>query len=210
MAAFPFYEQQEKTAIFRLVEKYRRSVGLSKVQLVKRIGYANVNKGLRNYEEFLDGDFEQPFIVDNLCVALVIDPKIIDRAIAHAKRKITIENLTDSMHEAQNWARTFRIHAIINTELDCPSPIFAEAMFDIAQLKIIYLDSSRYAASYIQQAIRELPNRLGAGGHIPAFGNPVSVTINIAPEMAIKYDLLGKEIARSNWAERLPHATMIY
>jgi len=210
MADFPYFKPQEKSALFHFVEKYRRSMDLSKVQLVKRLGYANINKGLRNYEEFLDGDFDQPFIVENLSMALAIHPKVLGRVIAKAKRNIKVEELKDIMHEAQNWARTFKVHAIINTELNRPSPIFAEAMFEAARLKVIYLNSSRYAATYIQQALRELPNRLGAGGRIPAFGAPTDIIINIAPEMAIKYDLLGKEIARLNWVERLHHAAMIY
>jgi hypothetical protein len=194
---------RKKTAVFNLVEKHRCSMGMRKVELVKRLGYANINIGLRNYEDFLDGEFDQPFILDNLSTVLVIDPKVLDRAIAKAKRSDIIEELIGSMHEAQCWARNFRMHAIINTELYCPSPIFAAAMFDAAQLKVIYLDSKRHAATYIQQALRELPNRLDAQGNIPTFGEPTGITINVGPEMSVKYDMLGKEIERLNWASRI-------
>jgi hypothetical protein len=208
MARYPFDEPDEKTVVFHLVEKHRRTMGMSKGQLVKRIGYANVNKGLRNYEEFIDGNYDQPFIVENICTVLVIDPKKLDRTIAKAKRNHAIEKLVETMDDAQEWANDFEEHGIIETELNRPSPIVAAALFRFERLKFVKLDTSRFARSYVQQVLTEIPNRIDASGKIPSFGAPTGTVINMGPEMAIRYDLYGKEVEHLNWAVRIGHAAL--
>jgi hypothetical protein len=208
MARYPFDQLQEKTVVFHLVEKHRCAMGMRKVDLVKRLGYANINKGLRNYEEFIDGNYDQPFIVENICTVLVIDPKKLDRTIAKAKRDVTVEILVDTMDDAQDWANDFEEHGIIETDQDRPSPIVAAALFRFERLKFVKLDTSRFARNYVQQVLAEIPNRIDASGRIPSFGAPTGIVINLGPELAIRYDLQGKEVEHLNWAVRIGHAAL--
>ena len=54
----------------------------------------------------------------------------------------------------------------------------------------------------------EIPNRIDASGSIPSFGAPTGIVINLGPELAIRYDLHGKEMEHLNWAVRIGRASL--
>src|SRR5271165_6900130 len=88
----------------------------------------------------------------------------------------------------------FRPHAIILTERSVPSPIFVAALIGVEKILRIDFDTSLPEETYVQQALAKLPEQT------IAFGRPVGVTINYAPDRAVRYDLKGNPI------ETLPEA----
>jgi hypothetical protein len=79
----------------------------------------------------------------------------------------------------------FRPHAIIATDRSVPSPIFVAALVGVEKILQIDFDTSLPKETYVQRALAKLPEQT------IAFGRPVGVTINYAPDRAVRYDLKG-------------------
>jgi hypothetical protein len=82
----------------------------------------------------------------------------------------------------------FRPHAIIATDRSVPSPIFVAALIGVEKILRIDFDTSLPEESYVQQALAQLPEQT------IAFGRPIGVTVNYAPDRAVRYDLWGDAI----------------
>jgi hypothetical protein len=85
------------------------------------------------------------------------------------------ENLRSSL--------VFRPHAIIATDRSVPSPIFVAALIGVEKILRINFDTSLPEATFVQQALAKLPEQT------IAFGRPTGVTVNYAPDRAVRYDL---------------------
>jgi hypothetical protein len=82
----------------------------------------------------------------------------------------------------------FRPHAIIATDRSVPSPIFVAALIGAEKILRIDFDRSLPEATFVQQALAKLPEQT------IAFGRPTGVTVNYAPDRAVRYDLRGDPI----------------
>jgi hypothetical protein len=82
----------------------------------------------------------------------------------------------------------FRPHAIIATDRSVPSPIFVAALIGVEKILRIDFDTSLPEATFVQQALAKLPEQT------IAFGRPTGVTVNYAPDRAVRYDLRGDPI----------------
>ena len=82
----------------------------------------------------------------------------------------------------------FRPHAIIATDRSVPSPIFVAALIGVEKILRIDFDTSLPEETYVQQALAKLPEQT------IAFGRPTGVTVNYAPDRAVRYDLKGDPI----------------
>jgi len=176
------------------IENRRKELGLSKSELVRKLGYKNLSKGCQKYQNFISGDIEQPFIRQNLDQALSLDPEELSFALERIRKNI-IE--AESLHYEKidfEWRDTFKVHGIIETERTIPQPIFVAVYSGSVKTKMVELDTSQNAPSYTQQMIDEIPNRVFSDGTIIAFGKPIGFVINLAPDHAIRYDLEGNKL----------------
>ena len=98
-------------------------------------------------------------------------------------------------------AKAFRPHAIIATRRTVPSPIFVAALVGVEKILRMDFDASRPEETYLDQVLRKIPD------HTIAFGRPIGVAINYAPNRAIRYDLKGKVIEELSLADRVGRAT---
>ncbi len=83
------------------------------------------------------------------------------------------------------WRVAFRPHAIIATDRSVPSPIFGAALIGVAKILRIDFDTSLPEETYLRQALAKVPEQT------IAFGSPIGVTVNYAPDRAVRYDLTG-------------------
>ena len=90
--------------------------------------------------------------------------------------------------EEFEWPAAFRPHAIIATDRSVPSPIFVAALVGVEKILRIDFDTSLPEATFVQQALAKLPEQT------IAFGRPIGVTVNYAPDRAVRYDLKGDPI----------------
>ena len=86
------------------------------------------------------------------------------------------------------WRVAFRPHAIIATDRSVPSPIFVAALIGVEKILRIDFDTSLPEETYVHQALAKLPEQT------IAFGRPIGVTVNYAPDRAVRYDLKGDPI----------------
>lgn len=82
----------------------------------------------------------------------------------------------------------FRPHAIIATDRSIPSPIFVAALIGVEKILRIDVDTSLPEETYVHQALAKLPEKT------IAFGRPIGVTVNYAPDRAVRYNLRGDPI----------------
>jgi hypothetical protein len=90
--------------------------------------------------------------------------------------------------EEAEWRAAFRPHAITATDRSVPSPIFVAALIGVEKILRIDFDTSLPEATFVQQALAKLPELT------IAFGRPIGVTVNYAPDRAVRYDLRGDPI----------------
>ena len=90
--------------------------------------------------------------------------------------------------EELEWRAAFRPHAIIATERSVPSPIFVAALIGVEKIRRIDFDTSLPEETFVRQALAKTP------AHTIAFGRPIGVTVNYAPDRAVRYDLRGNPI----------------
>jgi hypothetical protein len=82
----------------------------------------------------------------------------------------------------------FRPHAIIATERSVPSPIFVAALIGVEKILRIDFDTSLPEATYVHQALAQIPEQT------IAFGRPTGVIVNYSADRAVRYDLKGDPI----------------
>jgi hypothetical protein len=83
------------------------------------------------------------------------------------------------------WRVAFRPHAIIATDRSVPSPIFVAALVGVEKILRIDFDISLPEETYLRQALAKVPKQT------IAFGSAIGVTVNYAPDRAVRYDLTG-------------------
>ena len=121
---------------------------------------------------------------------------------AHCRTHPSSEKTPTAPTEAE-WRVAFRPHAIIATDRSVPSPIFVAALIGVERILRIELDTSLPKETYAQQALAKLPEQT------IAFGRPIGVTVNYAPDRAVLYDLKGDPIETLTAAVRCGEATLI-
>ena len=111
-------------------------------------------------------------------------------SLAPNRRSRTLRR-SPTRREAQaeaEWRAAFQPHAIIATDRSVPSPIFVAALIGVEKILRIDFDTSLPEATFVRQALAQLPEQT------IAFGRPIGVTINYAPDRAVRYDLNGDPI----------------
>ena len=71
----------QKNLVTALVFESMKKNKLSRNEIIQRMGYSNLNKGMRRLDRFLDGNEIDPTFVKRLTEALNIDPKEMQSSI---------------------------------------------------------------------------------------------------------------------------------
>jgi hypothetical protein len=172
-------------------------LGLSRGELVKRLGYKNIAKGIRRIDVLCEGDLEgTKQFLDVLPQALETSAETVKRAIDQTVREIELAEKQEAEARDKLWRENFRPHAIILTERTVPSPIFVAAIVGVETLLRIDLDPTQGPVSFVRQTLDRLPQR------VPAFGKPIGFVINYSPDKAVRFDSNGQPIAMLDKAVR--------
>lgn len=177
----------------------RRPLGVSRAELVRRLGYRNIAKGLRRLDALCAGEFRlTKDLIRALPAALDVSELVVESAVEELREA---ERRQAADQEAA-WRAGFTPHAIALTERTTPSPIFVAALTNATKFMRIDLDLTADPTSFVDQALLGLHRTLAARGWdgFPGFGRPTGVVVNYAPDHAVRFDLHG------NALEVLPHA----
>jgi hypothetical protein len=182
----------------KLIALRCEELGLTRMQLLRRMGYANVTKGLRRLTAIEQGDLRRAEQFHGpLAAALEIPPEVVEDAFAATQAALAAE-------KDAAYREGFRPHAVILTERSVPSPIFVAAFMGVERLLRIRLDIDAAPDTFSQQARQRLP----PDGGVPAFGWIIGYVVNYSPDEAVQFDLEGREVARFGRAIRPGQTTV--
>ena len=129
---------------------------LTKPALVSRMGYVNIDKGLRRLNAILQNDLSRidPFFRDRLAQALGLNVADIQVAEAHTRSKLNAG---------------FAPYAYLSTENHVPSPIFACAWGNFHEQKYIRFPIGLRPADYPAFVMKQLPKAIPTFGRVTGF-----------------------------------------
>jgi hypothetical protein len=186
------------TPIQHLIEARRRKLGLSRDDVVRRCGYANLSKGHRRLDALLGGELHTARgLIDRLPSALDVPAATVIEAIAATRRQQ--EAAADKAYRA-----AFKPHAIIITEHERPTSITLAAFTGADRDLWVDFELGSSKITYVRQALRAVRKR----SPIPYFGQAVGVVVNYSPDNAIRFDLDGNAVELLSAAHRLGELTV--
>jgi len=191
------------------VERRRKRLGLSRRELVERLGYANLAKGCRRYEAFLAGDIEQRFLLAHLPSALSASASEFDAVLARSRKWLASRREREAEQTEEEWRRSFVPHGLFDTERTIPSPIFIAALIGPEKLKRFDFPAGANPLTYRSLMKRQLDRRLSENeGRMPAFGRITGFVVNYAFDRAVRFDLEGEPVGTLSRAVRLGEARL--
>jgi hypothetical protein len=166
-------------AISRLVLERAKTLGLTRSDLVRRLGYENSSNGHRALTELLMSGFQSPTITPRLADALEVEPDLLDQVWMATARQQHDEARAQILERERAYRAAFRPHLQIQTERRVPSPIFVAALLGTARLRIVWLtdeifsagdaDRDRIVRSVIVEHYREHAGCVSAFGRITGY-----------------------------------------
>ena len=188
----------QKFILLKMQEKQ-----ISKVEFVKRIGYHNIAKGLRRFDDFIQENNFNKMIMDNLHIALDEPIEIIDQKFNEIKSEIKkdIEEAKSRQEEIER--KNFVPFLYCHTANRIPSPIFVCAMLGLTRFKKLNLPLDYNSQSFKEQEVlrKQLITELMKefDGIIPSFDRIICFTLkrnydDIEDEREV-YDLNGNLIS---------------
>ena len=188
--------------IRELIAARSNELGLSRADLVRMCGYANVSKGLRRLEALEEGDISQTKLLVHALGGVLGIPRQTVRDAVEAKRE------SDRAAVEAAYRAAFRPHAKILTERAIPTQITICVMTG-GHLKLrINFPPDMASGEYSSFALKEIRARGGKKNFIPFFGAIEGFVVNYSPDAATVFTLAGEPVEVFDAAVRLAEATV--
>lgn len=204
-----------------LIDRRRAALGLTDQTLGARLGLSNVARAAGRVAALRAGSItnrKSRAALSRLAAALEVSDDEVSAALTETERVLALQAQADAARrrelERQAWAsycEHFQPHAVIETERDRPSQItFCGLLGGPSGLRALRLDAAEGAQTYARQALEAMLEQTARWGRdargrrrVLFFGAVVGVTVNYAPDLAVRYDLELAEVGRSTRARRL-------
>jgi hypothetical protein len=208
---------EDKYPLGRFILNHARALGMSRTDLVRRLGYRDTAGGHKALSATLLSGVVASQIADHLVSALEADETLVAAVVFATRLQRDDEASRLRIEREQVYSKSFRPHLQVQTERTVPSPIFIAALLTVARLRIIRLPDEAIAAegetrdrivkSIILDHCRE--NR----GQVPAFGGITGyILVLIAGysgvDFGVRYDVTGEPAGSMQKVERLGEATL--
>jgi hypothetical protein len=158
-------------AIGRLILHEMDRQQLSRVDLVRRFGFANIAKGLRRLDRLLETGFE-PSLMSKIAGALYIDQQTVDHAIIETEAELARERDNARQRDDDRERRNFRPYILVQTERISRPGLFAAVQYE--RLKRIPVPRNildQLLTDQIAWVSRTVVEHfVQSGGHLDAFG----------------------------------------
>lgn len=177
----------------KFIENRMRELEIGRAELVRRMGYKNLSKGLKRLKALEDGDLEH---ADALLGPLATGLGV---TMEEAAQVITAEREAQRRAQEAERRAKFRPQALLRTELTRPSSITMAAMVGADRYLWIDFPEGIGSESYLDHVLMNLPES------VMFFGKVVGFVINYTPDLSIEYGLDGTRITERAYALEGPH-----
>jgi len=173
----------DRNPFARLIESRLADLQLTKAQLIARLGYRNIAKGLSRLDQVCRGEFNKAdFLLSGLARGLDLEPSQIEEA-----RLATLQERRQRAEEEE--ARSFRPYAIFLTEHRVPTQIVIAGLIGADRQRYVYFDDDAAPETFKDAVLAAMPSA------IPAFGRVLGFIINYRIDHAVEYDTGGSIVA---------------
>lgn len=181
----------ETNPLAKLIRDRLNALELTKHELVRRLGYRNLGKGLSRLQQIYAGDFTRAdYFLTSLTQALQLDPSSVENAQAETERIARV-----SLSRQREYQ--FKPHAVFLTEHRIPQQIVMAALIGADRKRYAYFDFLTDPRKFKSIVLNQIP------AAIPLFGDVNGFVINFSPRYAIRYDLKGLQVEVLNKAKTL-------
>jgi hypothetical protein len=207
---------EEKYSIGRFILERAQSLGMSRTELVRRLGYSQIGNGHRALGELLTTGTVPPQIAKHLADALQVDEAIVAAVMAATARQQQDEASQRTLAREAAYRTAFKPHLRCETERAIPEPLFVAALLTSARLRRVPVcpetwqmsadERDRLLKAAIQEHYRE------RRGYVPSFGAIVGYTAVVLAgyriDFGLPYDLDGDSVGPLQPVERLGEAAL--
>lgn len=182
-------------AIGRLVVHEMDRQNLSKADIVRRLGYMNIQKGMRRLERLMETGFEVS-ILPRLATALGIFQRGIDEALAETDAEIAIES-EDARKRADDYERAnFRPYILIESDSRIGKPtLFGRLVYEKLKHIPIAPNVGPLLAEQITSISRVVQEHyVNASGSLETFGAITGYVYRRTFDDSVRFDTDGRVV----------------
>ena len=166
-------------------------LGVSRNELLRRMGYINLDKGQRRLREFEAGNLRiANMLKDRLAAGLDLPIETVVATIAEERRARV--RVKDAAYRA-----AFQPHAIYLTERTVPSQITICGLVNGDRLRVVIFGDDVSSETYVHHVMQRIPDGL------PFFGAVTGFALNYSPDQAVFYDRDGNVVKTADQAYRV-------
>jgi hypothetical protein len=208
-----FYE--DAYPIGRVILARARALGLSRTDLVRRLGFANLQNGHTTLTALLVAGSAPPAITANLAEALEVEQSLIGAVLVATEQQRHDEARARILEWEREYRSSFRPHLQIQTEREIPSPIFVAALFGTARLRIISLADEAFDEETQNRAVKAVivAHYRERAGSVHAFGRITEYVLVThcgynRVDFGLPFNISGDPAGPMRKVPRLPDATL--
>jgi len=172
-------------ALGRFVLERAKALGLSRTDLVRRLGFENLNAGHHGLTELLMTGVQSPTIAPRLAEAFEVEADLLDEVSMATARQQHDEARVQILERERAYRAAFRPHLQVQTERKVPSPIFVAALLGTARLRIVPLTDEPFASdeNVRDRAVKAVivEHHREHAGRVPAFGAITGYVLVLIP-----------------------------
>jgi hypothetical protein len=201
--------------IGRFILHRARVPGMSRTELVRRLGYSQISNGHRALTEMLTTGTVPP-IAQHLADALQVNEVVVAAVMEATAQQQRDEASQRILAREATYRTAFKPHLRCETEREIPEPIFIAALLTSARLRLVPVSSETWHMSAGERD-RELKASIQDHyrehrGHVPSFGAIVGYTAVVIAgyrlDFGFPYDLNGDPVGPMQPVERLSEAVL--
>jgi hypothetical protein len=202
--------------IGRFILDRARALGMSRTELVRRLGYHRIANGHRALADLLTTGTIPPQIAKHLADALQVDKALVAAVISATTRQQQDEACQRTLARETAYRTAFKPHLRCETGRAIPEPLFVAALLTSARLRLVPVFSEAWQVSaderdrLLKRAIQD--HYREHSGRVTAFGAIVGYTAVVMPgyllDFGLPYDLNGDPEGPMQPVKRLGEAVL--
>ena len=184
-------------SLVQLIRERMQDLGITRGELARHMGYANIAKGCRRLDQICARDVK---MAENLRIQLAqgleVDAGVIDESIEFTRSK-------QISAEDKAYRESFKPHAVILTEYKIPTQITFYAMTGGSRHRMIPMKEGSSPETFATQA-RDAPPDV-----VPFLGASTGYVVNYTPDFALEFNKEGRLIGRHHRAFRVGQSSVV-